>query len=103
MGYRESDLRKLAGADQFYKQVPLILLEHGEVARLPNSHLITDPLNVGALPATGRAQCHFKRVHSIHFLPFTTERPSMQGQTAAARWRLDRHVRRSPRSCPRTS
>src|SRR5687767_1141473 len=97
-----SDLCELAGVDQLHQHVPLILLEHGEIAGFSDPYLVPDNLNIGTLPAAGRAQCHFERVHAIHPLPFTTDRPSMQAQTAAARWRLDRHVRSNLRSCPRT-
>src|SRR5712691_9110886 len=43
-----SDLRELAGRDQLHQQVPLVLLEHGDVARLADPHLLADDLDVGA-------------------------------------------------------
>jgi len=96
----ESDLRQLARLNQVNKQVPLVLLEDGEVARFANPYFVARNLHIRALTAAGRAQRHFVVRHDFHLPPFTTVKCSIQGQTAAERYRRDCQDRSSPRSCP---
>lgn len=49
------DLRELARLDQINQHVPLVLLEHGEVARFADPHFITGDLDIGARASSGRA------------------------------------------------
>src|ERR1700730_7147093 len=72
-----SDLSELARLDQLHQQVPPLPLEHREVARLADAHLLARDLDVGAGATTRGAQSNLDFLHLIHLLPFTSVRRSM--------------------------
>src|SRR5260370_1162033 len=59
-----SDLRELARLDQLHQQVPLIPLEHREVARLADAHLLGRNLDVGAVATTRGTQRDLDVLHT---------------------------------------
>ena len=88
-----SELRELTGLDQVDQEIPLVLLEDGEIARLADPDFISDNLDIRAGATTRRAERDLVICHSVHLPPFTTLRCSMQGHTAAGRCRRDRQDR----------